>query len=363
MANVTSTRRTRKPPKYCLHKATGQAYVRLNGRDHYLGKHGSSESLQKYSALIAEDAAGAVIVNANRATPQSGLSITEIILAYRKHAAKYYVKDGKPTDEVACIKSALRDLLNLYPDLPADNFGPIAMKAVRQKMVEAGWTRRFCNQSVGRIRRMFKWAVESELIEPTVLMKLQAVAPLMPGRSDAREHTPRHSVPQETIEKIKRKVPERTRDMIDLWLLTGARPGELLKLTPEMIDRKTYKSKGVWIAELKDHKTAYRGKQRILVFGKKSQAILSRYITVAPSARLFNVTRATVSHSMKMACEELGIPVVTPHWLRHTAATRVRQNYGLDAAQVTLGHSKADITELYAGLDLEKAIMVARDAG
>ena len=41
-------------PGYGLHKASGQAVVRLNGRDHYLGKHGSDESHARYERLIAE---------------------------------------------------------------------------------------------------------------------------------------------------------------------------------------------------------------------------------------------------------------------------------------------------------------------
>src|SRR5439155_564319 len=38
-----------------------------------------------------------------------------------------------------------------------------------------------------------------------------------------------------------------------------------------------------------------------------------------------------------------------PNQLRHTYATEVRRTYGLEAAQVLLGHSKADTTETYAG--------------
>lgn len=31
-------------PKYCHHKATGQAYVKLDGQFHFLGEYGSEES-------------------------------------------------------------------------------------------------------------------------------------------------------------------------------------------------------------------------------------------------------------------------------------------------------------------------------
>ncbi len=49
--------RGRKIPAYSLHKASGQAVVRIQGRDHYLGVFGSPESHSRYSALIAESLA------------------------------------------------------------------------------------------------------------------------------------------------------------------------------------------------------------------------------------------------------------------------------------------------------------------
>src|SRR5262245_39738028 len=36
--------RTNRPPSYRLHKATGQAVVTLDDRDHYLGRYDSAES-------------------------------------------------------------------------------------------------------------------------------------------------------------------------------------------------------------------------------------------------------------------------------------------------------------------------------
>ena len=37
----------KKLPAYCLHKASGQAVITLDGRDCYLGKHGTSESFEE----------------------------------------------------------------------------------------------------------------------------------------------------------------------------------------------------------------------------------------------------------------------------------------------------------------------------
>jgi integrase len=52
-----------------------------------------------------------------------------------------------------------------------------------------------------------------------------------------------------------------------------------------------------------------------------------------------------------------------PHQLRHRRATEVRAQFGLDAAQVVLGHAAADVTQVYAEVNLEKAAEVARLTG
>jgi len=48
-----------------------------------------------------------------------------------------------------------------------------------------------------------------------------------------------------------------------------------------------------------------------------------------------------------------------PNQLRHTAATEIRRRFGLEAAQVILGHAEAKITEIYAERDASKAREVA----
>jgi integrase len=52
-----------------------------------------------------------------------------------------------------------------------------------------------------------------------------------------------------------------------------------------------------------------------------------------------------------------------PHQLRHNFATEVRKKYGLDVAQVLLGHTNADVTEIYAERDFTRAAEVAGAVG
>ena len=52
-----------------------------------------------------------------------------------------------------------------------------------------------------------------------------------------------------------------------------------------------------------------------------------------------------------------------PNQLRHAYASDVRRAHGLEAAQVLLGHAKANITEVYAQRDLTLAAAVAVKIG
>ena len=59
--------------------------------------------------------------------------------------------------------------------------------------------------------------------------------------------------------------------------------------------------------------------------------------------------------------------VLVPHWhpnqMRHAAGMAVRRQFGLEAAEVVLGHSRADVTQVYAERDEARAIEVAREIG
>jgi len=52
-----------------------------------------------------------------------------------------------------------------------------------------------------------------------------------------------------------------------------------------------------------------------------------------------------------------------PHQLRHTAATRLRREFGIEAARVILGHQSAAMTQIYAEADVQKATQVMGQVG
>ena len=53
----------------------------------------------------------------------------------------------------------------------------------------------------------------------------------------------------------------------------------------------------------------------------------------------------------------------SPNQLRHAAATEIRKRFGLEASQVVLGHSRADVTQVYAARDNSLAARIMSEVG
>ena len=334
-------------PSYGFHKATGQARCYVNGRSVYLGPYGSDESRLRFADVVAKLAGGQKIdpiAPAKKPVDDCGPAVSQLVITFMDHAERYYLKpDGTQTDEVHCLRSTVKPVRELFGLIPTRDFTPLMLKAAREKYIENGWTRGFCNRSMNRVRGMFKWGVENGLVPVATWQALTAVSPLKSGRCDAHDNDKREAISEQVLEAVRPRLKQRNRDILDLLLLTGARIGELLSVTWSMIDR----SEDVWLVELEHHKTAYRGKLRKLHFGKRAQAILARYANVPADARIFDARRDTFSKALASACTRAKVARFVPHQLRHTAATRIRDTIGVEAAQAILGHAAAAMTAVY----------------
>ena len=74
-------------------------------------------------------------------------------------------------------------------------------------------------------------------------------------------------------------------------------------------------------------------------------------------------TTDSYRRAIHRACDKAGLERWSPNRLRHTAATEVRAKFGLEAAQIVLGHLAADVAQIYAERDLAKGAEVARQIG
>ena len=102
----------------------------------------------------------------------------------------YYTQSKEPQD----IRYSLKPLTTMYGCLPVAEFGPLKLIDLRDHMIDLDWSRRLINQRMGRIKRMFKWAVSRQLVSPVLYQGLMTIEGLKHGRSAARENPKRKPV-------------------------------------------------------------------------------------------------------------------------------------------------------------------------
>jgi integrase len=295
---------------------------------------------------------------------------------------------------------ALRPVRQLYGHAPAAEFGPLALKAIRQVFIDSRLVRGQVNKRVRRIIQMFKWAASEELFDVTVYQALRTVEGLRRGRGDVRESEPIKPVHDSHVDAVRPYVSRQVWAMIELQRLSGMRPGEVCQMRTCDINTQGR----IWEYRPMEHKSAHHGKQRIVFIGPQAQSVLRPWLRIELEAPLFQPREAEAERradqraarkskvqpsqqdrrknrprkrpgerydtsSYRRAIvyavakankgrEEQGTPEIPawhPHQLRHNAATRLRREFGLDVARAVLGHSSPVVTEVYAELDAAKA--------
>ncbi|MCH8969852.1 MAG: site-specific integrase [Planctomycetes bacterium] len=207
--------------------------------------------------------------------------------------------------------------------------------------------------------------------------------------------------------------------LVELQRLTAARPGELVIMRLIDIDM----TGRVWTYTPQTHKNSYRSQQRTIYVGPRAQEVVRPFLSGRPvEAFMFSPAEAEVERRAAIhasretplsygnrpgtnckrrpskqpgdcyttdsyrraiiyGCDRAFPPpddirddpaVVKqwrkehrwhPHQLRHSAATMLRKEFGLEAAQLLLGHVHADVTQVYAEVNHTKALEVAEKIG
>lgn len=411
--------RKKKSPSYLLHRATLQARVRRpsDGKWFYLGPFGSPKSKRKHESLVAK-----WLAEEYRTAQQSPvddvaepLTVDILCAVYMEHVERYYRKNGEPTSEVYNIRLALRYVVDEFGESLAADFGPKKLKVVRQAMIAARCVRTSINRMIHRVRGMFAWAVSEELLAETVYRALLTIKALEEGRSAAVESEPVRPVPQAYIDAVRPYVSGQVWAAIQLQVLTGARPGEVLAMRGCDLNM----SGTVWEYTPAAHKSQHRGKQRIIHLGPQAQRIVREFLRADLTAFLFSpweareeylaalrasrktpltpsqrarqrkthlkkqpgnrYTVVSYGRAIRNACkqadrkarndrpevpaDETIIPNWHPHQLRHNAATELRRQFGIEATRTVLGHSSVVTSEMYAEMDSAKAREIAAAVG
>jgi len=112
---------------------SGNAVARIDGRDHYLGRYGTSKAETDYESLIARWLADGRRLEIDGSPERT---VNEIALAFLNFAAGQNRLSSRGTNsDLDCFKSATKVLRTLYGGALTPDFGPKALKSVRAAMV------------------------------------------------------------------------------------------------------------------------------------------------------------------------------------------------------------------------------------
>lgn len=233
--------------------------------------------------------------------------------------------------------------------------------------------------------------------------------------STVRESEPIRPVPEQFVYATLPFMPPAVATMVQLQLLTGCRPGEVCIM--RTCDLET--AGRVWIYRPQNHKTAHFGHERTIFLGPRAQELLKPWLRTELESFLFSplkseearnarrkenrkspmtpsqnrrcrtrnrsrpwtdhYTSQSFARAIARACEKAEraahtespsipkdqtlVPTWTPNQLRHTRATQLRREHGLELTKLVLGHRTIETSLIYAERDLEAASAVMAKIG
>lgn len=175
----------------------------------------------------------------------------------------------------------------------------------------------------------------------------------------------------EEIEAAKEAGSDKADLVISLMMDTAARPGEIVGLKPEDIDfgensvhiKRTWSDAKGFVQMNPKHDSFRRVKMSEETAGKLRDWIEGHGID--SSSYIFNSYRSDVYRPVKEAYTtaqvrvDNGKTLVTPHWHRHNACTRlIRNGNSKEKVQEYMGHSSIKITEVYEHFDDSQVVDV-----
>jgi len=195
---------------------SGKSVVRIDGRDIYLGKHDSPESIARYAVLIS-------IYHANGMTLPGGFEAGSLdgpasallgrdlaIAAITNHESKpilvrhvtamyvEHVKEKYANSPQECYRYAklCGDLDLTYGNILAADFGPVRLKEFRNYLVSTGLARSYVNRLTNCVIAVFAHAVSGELLDVNVVAGSKRLCRCVLGR---RPHRRRMRLNQPTL--------------------------------------------------------------------------------------------------------------------------------------------------------------------
>lgn len=388
-------------------------------RDYYCGPFGSEEAAQKYQRLLASWLGNARNLPTQdlKIVSEIALTLDDLAARFTEWATGYYRRaDGTPTTEADACKRAVDTLTAKYGSMHPAELSPNKLRELRDEMTLRTYglrkddegreiagsakrlTRGYINATIRRIRQMIRWAESRELVPAATYHRLATVEYLRPGRSAAREGDGLTIVADSVIDATLQHLPKAVAGIVQVMRHTACRCGEAVQICTASVDR----TKAIWRFKPEQHKNRHRGKARVVYIDAPLQEILRSYVQLDPRRPWFRPSDAyrefletrranrktklhaahqrhilakrkvspdwqpgdhydtlTVGKAIARACKLAKVEHWSPHQLRHTALTRIREQHGIEVAAAIAGHSTIQTTQGYTSAVTESLALRA----
>jgi integrase len=168
------------------------------------------------------------------------------------------------------------------------------------------------------------------------------------------------------VEKTLPYLPKLIRSFVLVLYHSGARVGELARLTTEMVDM----TSDPWIVTPDRHKTSHKNKSRRIYLGPQAQEALSPWLLPdQPDEPIFSPLRVDdrqqkrcgqrlpgrvysrngLQQVLRRAVSRAGVESWSLAQLRHSAATRITNRFDLETTRQLLGHTTVEMSRHYSG--------------
>ncbi|MBD3672747.1 MAG: site-specific integrase [Planctomycetaceae bacterium] len=417
-------RKSRKKPAYSHHKPSGQARVRFGGKSYYLGEYGSSESYERYEDLIAkwlalnddavrfnltvDDLVLLFLEHAKQHYRKNGQLTSEyecLRLAFRPLVHQHgttRVREFSPLKlkevrELMIDAEYTRKSINKHVERirrlfrwgVENEFVPDAVHSALCKVSGLQKNRSRAKEST-RVTPVDQERVEATLPflnrQVKTMVKLQLLTGMRPGevcsirpcdveveKDEVWVFTPSEHKTEHHEKLRKVFIGPKGQDLLRSFL---DRDPESFCFSPAEANEEQSKIRR---AERKTPLTPSQKKRKRVANPKRTAGAFYtndsyRRAVVRACEQAFGMPDQLRSISSKMTTEERqklkqdasawrAEHCWTPNQLRHLRATWLEEQYGLEAAQVVLGHSDPRVTRIYAERNLKRAAEIMAEVG
>lgn len=279
---------------------------------------------------------------------------------------------GRSINTAKAYRQDLEHLIEFVRTRECTELGDVGIMELRGWLAEqrnSGLTAATIARRATAARTFFAWATHNGFIaeDPASSLVIPKVSKRLPHVLAQTQAT---EIMQRAALRADDESPAHIRDLaiLELMYATGIRVGELVGLDVHDIDeaRRTIKV------------TGKGNKQRVVPFGSIAHQALTQYLKTSRSqlaneksgAAVFLGTRGSRIDQRvvrKMVTEVLagieGVPDLSPHGFRHSAATHLIEG-GADirAVQEILGHASLSTTQLYTHVSMDRLRAVFEQA-